>query len=314
MLQPGPRATLSRLERAVFDPTISVPEGALRSEVAVNEPAFGSWHARLALSLGVRDGGTRLKALEHVGPLRVQRPFYPEGASGPCHVYLLHPPGGVVSGDRLRIEVTVEPQAQVMLTAPGANKFYRARGQETAELEQHLRVGDDAVAEWLPPETIAYDATRGTVRTHVQLAERATYAGWELLCLGRPAAQETFTRGFLRTALSIQRADKLCYLERGLYRGGDAVLRAPWGLHGQPVLATFVVASPHAEAAWVERVREEVTAEAGTFSVTLVSGVLVARFIGPSTREARLCLERAYAVLRPLYAGRAAVHPRIWST
>jgi urease accessory protein len=304
VLQPNSSAPVLGLELPVLE----------RHKVAANEPAFGTWDARLALTLGVASGRTQLKQLEHLGPLRVQRPFYPEGANGPCHVYLLHPPGGVVSGDRLCIEVAVEPDAHVMLTAPGANKFYRARAEESAELQQHLRVADGAVAEWLPPETIAYDATRGSLRTHIELAPGATYAGWELLCLGRPAAQETFTRGYLRTELSIRRADKLCYLERGLYRGGDPVLSAPWGLHGQPVLATFVVASPRVDASWIERVREEVTTEAGAFSITLVSGVLVARFLGPSTREARVCLERAFSVLRPLYAGRPAVHPRIWST
>ena len=63
------------------------------------------------------------------GPLRVQRPFYPEGPlpgaplsaaalAEPCHCCLLHPPGGLVSGDDLRITALVEPQAHVLLTTP----------------------------------------------------------------------------------------------------------------------------------------------------------------------------------------------------
>jgi urease accessory protein len=274
---------------------------------------FGTWDAHLALTFDRRER-TRLAASEHVGPLRVQRPFYPEGEDGPCHVYLLHPPGGVVSGDRLRIELALQPGAHAVLTAPGANKFYTARGEHRAEVVQHLQVEDDALLEWMLPETIAFEGTRGVLRTQVTLSERATFAGWDMLCLGRPTAGQSFATGELRTSWELRRASKLRYLERGHYRGGDAVLSAPWGLHGQPVLATFVVASPRVEPEWVERVREQVVVESGTFAVTLVSGVLVARFLGASTREARLCLERAYGVLRPLYAGRAAVHPRIWST
>jgi urease accessory protein len=276
------------------------------------EPDFGTWDARIALQFA-RRGGTRLVRAEHVGPLRVQRPFHPEG-DDVCHVYLLHPPGGVVSGDRLRIEIQLAPQSHAMLTAPGANKFYTARGEHHAELAQQLTLQEGAIAEWLPPETIAFDGTRATLRTQIELSETATYAGWEILCLGRPAAGEAFTRGSFRSELTIRRGGKLRYLERGLYRGGDAVMTAPWGLHGQPVLATFLVAAPAAKQDWVERVREQVQAETGRFAVTLVSGILIARFLGASTREARVCLERAFDVLRPLYAGREAVHPRIWST
>jgi urease accessory protein len=275
---------------------------------------FGTWDARLMLRFKHGGRGTQLAESEHVGPLRVQRPFHPEGSKGPCHVYLLHPPGGVVSGDRLRIALSLDPHAHAMLTAPGANKFYSARGEHHAELAQSVEVSDDGIAEWMPPETIAFEGTRGTLRTSITLSASATYAGWEILCLGRPAAGEGFRHGSLRTSLELRRAGVLRYLERGLYRGGDDVLTAPWGLRGQPVLATFVVASPRVEPEWVERVRTEVEPESGSFSVTLVSGVLVARFLGATTREARACLERAYGVLRPLYAGRPAVHPRIWST
>ena len=53
------------------------------------------WSAHLQLRFVRRDKVTRLGAWRHFGPLLVQRPFYPEGA--PCHVYVLHPPGGIVA-------------------------------------------------------------------------------------------------------------------------------------------------------------------------------------------------------------------------
>ena len=78
----------------------------------------GGWRAELSLGFtaepvvdGPRDGApaaplTRLTTRAHRGPLVVQRPFYPEGPGVP-HVYLLHPPGGIVGGDSLRVEVSV---------------------------------------------------------------------------------------------------------------------------------------------------------------------------------------------------------------
>lgn len=280
------------------------------------------WRAALALEIG-RDAldRSRVRSARHEGPLRVQRSFHPEGADGACHVYVLHPPGGVVDGDTLELDVRVAPRAAALLTTPGATKLYRARGARTddggpagAVIAQRFAVAGGASLEWLPHETIVFAGARARTRTAITLAEEATYAGWELLCLGRPAAAERFTEGALRTELSITRGDKLVYFERGRFEGGDSGLDAPWGLAGQPVLGTFVLAAPEVRDEWLECVRDEVTTDDGLFAVTRVSGLLIARYLGGSTRVARDLFERALTVLRPLYAGRAAVFPRIWST
>ena len=70
----------------------STPRGARGSEQG--------WSAELELGFAVVAGRTALVHNRHVGPLTVQRPFYPEGEL--AHVYLLHPPGGIVAGDRSR--------------------------------------------------------------------------------------------------------------------------------------------------------------------------------------------------------------------
>lgn len=296
--------------------------GGAGQEVRDERAVSAGWSARLELEIA-RDGrgASRLRRAEHEGPLRVQRPFYPEGADGPCHVYVLHPPGGVVGGDTLALDVKLGRGAAALLTAPGASKLYRADARRFAAgrapgsaLTQRFRVQAGAILEWFPHESIVYDGAHASLRTHVELERGATYAGWELLCLGRPACGESFTRGELRSELAISRARELAFIERGLFRGGDALLRARFGLAGHPVLATFVLAAPGVSASWVAALREALAAESGLFAATLVSGVLVLRFLGDSTREGRSLFERALAVLRPLYAGRAAVHPRIWST
>ena len=106
------------------------------SHTSVTDAVAGSlaegWQAQLHLGFALRRGGSVLAHAAHEGPLRVQRAFFPEGQHGPCHVYVLHPPGGIVSGDRLLVDVRLEPHARALLTAPGANKLYRARGQESA--------------------------------------------------------------------------------------------------------------------------------------------------------------------------------------
>jgi urease accessory protein len=123
-------------------------------------PAAG-WQARLELQFQRRRNRTVLTHRAHSGPLLVQRAFYPETLndslddSQPCHVYIIHPPGGVVSGDELRLDVEVQAQAHALLTTPAAGKFYRRHAQRVARLTQTLQV-DGGVLEWMPQENIYY--------------------------------------------------------------------------------------------------------------------------------------------------------------
>ena len=80
------------------------------------DPAQGGWLGALELGFAPGRGRTIMKRHSHLGPFVVQSPFYPEGA--PCHAYLLHPPGGLVGGDRLQLEVGCAPGAHCLITTP----------------------------------------------------------------------------------------------------------------------------------------------------------------------------------------------------
>jgi urease accessory protein len=89
----------------------------------MTEPAAATqsgWLASLTMEFQTLNARTVLGRRRHRGPLRVQRPFYPEGDV--CHVYVLHPPGGVVGGDELRTEVVVQSSAAALLTTPAATR------------------------------------------------------------------------------------------------------------------------------------------------------------------------------------------------
>ena len=71
-----------------------------------SQPAEG-WHGKLNLVYADRLNSTQLIYSHNQAPLKVQRPFYPEGAKI-CHSVMLHTAGGVVGGDRLSSNIHLQ--------------------------------------------------------------------------------------------------------------------------------------------------------------------------------------------------------------
>jgi len=276
--------------------------------VATAVSASAGWSARLELGFRAGPGRTVLAHRERRGPLAVQRSFYPEGDV--CHVYLLHPPGGVVGGDQLRIGVNLAANSHALLTTPGATKFYRSAG-ELARQEQRLSVSDGASLEWLPQENIFFPGAQVRTGTRVDLQGDARLALWEIHCLGRPVIGETFSEGSLGAGLQLWRDGRPLLIEH-LRVSEQQRIRASI-LSGHAVTATAVFS--HSGDAQLDIARGCIArADASLAAATLVEDLLLLRYLGDSTERARALFTQAWAALRPGIFGRPATAPRIWST
>lgn len=270
------------------------------------EPLARGWLARLELGFAVEDGRTRLVHRRHHGPLLVQRTFHPEGEV--CHAYLIHPPGGVVGGDRLELALECRRGARALITTPAAGKFYRSAGGWAA-LQQRLAVAAGAALEWLPQEQIVFQGAKVDALTRVDLAVGAGFIGWEIACLGRPASDEGFGDGMLRQRFELWRDGRPLLLERLRLQGGGPELSAAWGLGGASVLGTLVAVGADGAAEELAR-----AAAGERAAVTRLGDVLVARYLGHGAERAREVFADVWAALRPVLFGREACAPRIWTT
>ncbi len=260
----------------------------------------------MKLGFAQRGDKTVLARREHRGPLTVQRPFYPEG--GVCHVYLLHPPGGVVAGDHLTIAATVENDAHALITTPAAGKFYRSGGGE-AQQTVNLSIAENASLEWLPQETIVYEGAQLNSSMNIDLAEHGRFIGWEILALGRPAAGEGFDNGSASLKWHISRAGRLFYLER--LRLDAEAFQARWGLFGHSACGTMFVypATPLHLAAVQELIGDEANR-----GVTLIEGLLICRGLDRRADLLKGFFERVWGLVRGDVIGKEVCLPRIWAT
>lgn len=251
----------------------------------------------------------------HDGPLRLLKTLYPEG-SRVAHAVLVHPPGGLVGGDRLDIDIDVQPGAHLLVTTPAATRFYRSSAGAATQAVQ-VRVGAGARLEWLPQETLAYPACDARNEVRLTLADGASLFATEVLGLGLPAAGERFDRGRLLQHLEVTGQ----WLDRGWLDAADrALLDGPCGLAGHGVLGTLVYAQTEALSAAPDLLDEARALLAGVPGAGIThlqnarGAVLLARVVGDDVEAVTLALRRVRALWRERLWQLSAADPRIWAT
>ena len=276
---------------------------------------INGWHGRLNLVYANRDGSTQIIHNQMQAPLKVQRPFYPEGKEI-CHSVILHTAGGVVGGDRLSSNFHLQPNAKALITSAAASKIYRSSRLESQQ-NIDIKLEPGANLEWLPQETIVFDGAIYQQNLRVQLAPKASILLWEITRFGRTARGEKFLSGKWRSHTEIWQQNRPLWIDRQLLIGGDKMLESPHGLAGKPVVATLTLVGEPITTELLEKVRalpSEATINPGnsTIGVTRIPNGLVCRYCGISTAAARDWFVGIWDLLRLSLSERPCCLPRVW--
>lgn len=282
------------------------------------------WHGIARLRFTAAGGG----ATSHQGlvtaPLKLQRAFQQNG--GRCELPLLHTAGGLVGGDRLSVELTLEPGSRALLTSVAAQKVYGTVGRSRrtpagswAVQELSVHVAEDADLEWLPQELVLYANGLFEQQARVELAPGASFLGAEVVRLGRSAAGETLQAGCWRSQLEIRRQGPTgprWELVDRLELGG-AALEGEHGMAGEPVFGSLVWAAPEPitgerMGALLASCRSARQGLAGAMACGALEQGLVARYRGPSSQAARFWFTRIWALIRQERGLPAPELPRVW--
>ena len=213
--------------------------------------------------------------------------------------------------------MALENNAYVLLTTPGAGKWYKANSKVAS---QHLEfdLAENASLEWLPQENILFDGAMVDFSANVNLAENAKYTAWEILCLGRQAKGERWNTGSLCQNLTIKRLNKVIWQERAMLMADDRFFESLIGLGGNVVSGSFVIAAGSLPAPLLAECQQLQLVEnidvKARYGVTTLPDVFSARYIGMSAPAARQYFENLWKILRPWYLSRPVVRPRIWNT
>ncbi len=260
-----------------------------------------------------RGGATRLVHLYQRDPLRVLFPTPEPG--DPIQAVVVTTSGGLVAGDTIEIAVDVAAAASAHVTASAAEKIYRSpspgEGGATTAVRQSLTVGDRAVLEYLPPETILFDGARLQRETLVALSPEAAFLGGEIIVFGRRARGERFTHGLLHAVWEVRRDNQLIWGD-ALHLDGDigGIVDEPACFDGAAGFATLILASAAGNLGNLlddaRAVQSQSVGDAIRGGISIVNGLVIARWLGFDA----LLMRRAFSDLARHLREQALNFPR----
>jgi len=268
-------------------------------------------HGKGRVAFRESGGVTRLDDLYQHDPVRILFPRPPAGE--PPQAAIVTTSGGLVGGDVVEIEAHVGAGTRALVMPQAAEKVYRSNGDD-CRIDVRLSVGDGGWLEWLPQETIVFDAARMRRLTAVEFTGSGRFLAGEILVFGRRASGEALSQGLIRDAWEVRQNGRLIWAD-ALHMDGDlaAHLAHPAAFDGAVAQATAVYGGADAENL-LEMARTllvepstDLKAAAG-----LVNGLLVVRWLGRDVRRLRESFGDFWASFRFEAAGLARQLPRLW--
>ena len=255
----------------------------------------------LALSVRYDRGGSHIQALRQSGSLKA---LFPRPTGAALEAVVLNTAGGLTGGDRMQVTVGAAIGSHAILSSQAAERVYRTVGPGWADVAVTLKIGSGARIDWLPQETILYEASALARRVDADLAHDARMLLVEPLIFGRAAMGETLRSGLLRDSWRVRRAGALVFADALLLQGDIATTLARAGVAGGAgAMASVLYVGPDA-AARLTGLRQLLPRMAGCSLIR--DGVLFSRLYAPDGFDLRQTLMPMIEYLS------AAPLPKVW--
>ena len=146
----------------------------------------------LRLERDKSNGKTSVKEQYSRVPLYTQRALYLEEAlPNMAYMYIISPSGGILQGDRYRMDITLRNHAFAHITTQGATRLYRMERNYATQII-NIDVGEDCYFEYIPDQMIPYRDSRFYQEANLSVHDNATLLYSEIITPGRVASGEHF--------------------------------------------------------------------------------------------------------------------------
>ncbi len=271
-----------------------------------------------ALDVAFECGGDRrtvIGGLYSCAPLHAQRALHhDEGSPDMAHLYIMSASGGILQGDRYRIDIALKAGAMAHVATQGATRIY-SMNANIATQDIRIRLDGDAYLEFVPDQIIPYRNSRFYQRTSVDVHDSATAVCSEIIAPGRVAMGESFAYDvcFLRFVVAGDGGVPV-FIDTANLEPKSRDPRSLGILGGHTVMGSAYIITPgHNLAVLEEKIGGIMSASGGiTGGFSRMggdSGILV-RILGDETECVRDAVWQVTGAVREAVTGAAPSHPR----
>ena len=228
---------------------------------------------------------TAVRAAYAESPLKL---LTPRNHGDAAWAYLGTLGGGLLDGDRVRLDIELGSGARALVSTQGPTRVFRSPGG--CESKTFARVGAGGALVLLPDPAACFAGARFFQRTEVDLEASASLALWDVLSAGR----ERWGLGCYSSALALRRGGRPVLDDAFLLDPAHGALEERMGRFA--ALATLVLAGP-LFAGVRASVRRGVEAQAVAPGARLIES---ASAVGDEVLVVRLAAESVEEILRAL--------------
>ena len=126
-------------------------------------------------------------------PLYTQKAlYYDEFLPAMANLFIMSPSGGILQGDRYRMDITLTNQAVCHITTQGATRIYKMNSNYATQLI-NITANKGCYLEFIPDQLIPYQNSRYYQKVELNIEDSATLVYSEILTPGRAAMGEFFS-------------------------------------------------------------------------------------------------------------------------
>lgn len=293
---------------------------AYQDEPAQMRAAAPGKIGELRLGFSVRNGRSVLHDLYRVAPLLVQQALYWDEAMPELPICaIISIGGGILQGDRYKIDITVEEGASAHVNTQSANRVHRMDANYASQ-HQTVTLEKGAYLEYLPDFTIPYRNSRFINQTDIVLADDATLLYGEMMMTGRKHHHEDERFGFdlLSMAVSVRRPNgRRIFAEKLLIEKGDPTIDYAAVMKGYDAFASIMCLTPPETAARIRARCETNFPPGGARAISGVSSLpngagLMLRAVGVESYDVRGEVRRFWQIVREEAKGRTLPQEFLW--